>query len=138
MKVISALMKIFSIGTIVAGPFIAILLEAVFAEILIILLDINPVSYYLTPVFLLIYTILHLFISQGLLFGDDIFTIYLMKFQKRAEILHIGLYHLIWMVLLYAGIHIVLGLMSGWLTYSLSRKVEEELTGYADKIGIQS
>lgn len=136
MGAVAALMKIFSIATIITGPFLAILLEAAFAEILITLLGINRISYCLTPVFLLLYTILHPFISQGLLFGDDIFTIYLLTFRKMAEVLHIGLNHLSWVVLIYAGIHIFLGLMSGWLAYSLALKVEEELAENHNNIRI--
>ncbi|MBN2366154.1 MAG: hypothetical protein EH225_09230 [Calditrichaeota bacterium] len=138
MGAVAAILKIFSIGTVIAGPFLAILLEALFAEIFISLLGVNRLSYLLTPVFLLIYTIIHPFISQGLLFGDDIYTVYLLTFRKMASVLHIGLEHLVWVALIYAGVHAVLGLISGWIAYALPRKVEQELIRSTDKSGIRS
>ena len=138
MGTVAALLKIFSIGTVITGPFIAILLEAVFAEIIITVMGVNRLSFLFTPVFLLLYTIIHPFISQGLLFGDDIYTVYLLTFKKIASILNIGMNHLVWVALIYAGIHIILGLFSGWLAFSVARKVEEELTRQTENIGIHS
>jgi hypothetical protein len=46
--------------------------------------------------------------------------------------------HLLWVALSYAGIHIILGFISGWISYSLPRKVEQELIQSADKLEIRS
>jgi hypothetical protein len=138
MGMVAALLKIFSIGTVITGPFIAILLEALFAEMIITVMGVNRLSFLLTPVFLLLYTIIHPFISQGLLFGDDIYTVYLLTFKKIAGILNIGMNHLIWVALIYTSIHIILGLISGWLAFSMARKVEQELTHQTDSIRIHS
>jgi hypothetical protein len=138
MGVVAALLKIFSIGTVIAGPFIAILLEAVFAEFIISLLGVNRLSYLITPIFLLLYTIIHPFISQGILFGDDIYAVYVSTLKKIANVLNLGLDHLIWIALLYAGIHVILGSLTGWIAFSLAQKVEQELTRTTDNIGIRS
>jgi hypothetical protein len=127
MGAVAALLKIFSIGTVIAGPFIAIVLEALMGEILISLLGINRLSYLMTPILLLLYTIIHPFIAQGILFGDDIYKIYLLMLQKIADTLHIGYGHLIWVALSYASIHVLLGLLTGWLAFALPRRVESEM-----------
>ena len=101
-------------------------------------MGVNRLSFIITPVFLLLYTIIHPFISQGLLFGDDIYTIYLLTFKKIASILNLGMNHLVWAALVYATAHIILGLFSGWLAFSVARKVEQELSLQTDNIRIHS
>ncbi len=137
MGAVAALLKIFSIGTVIAGPFIAIVLEALMGEILISLAGVNRMSYLLTPVFLLLYTIIHPFIAQGILFGDDIYKIYLLTLQKIADTLHISYSHLLWVALSYAGIHVLLGLLTGWLAFALPRRVETEMMQSEKNIRIQ-
>lgn len=134
MGAVAAILKIFSVGTVTAGPFLAIWLEAIFAEVLITSFGINRFSYFITPVFLLLYTIVHPFITQGLLFGDDIFTIYLLTFQKLAEVFRIRPEKMVWIAMSYAGIHVLLGLFSGWMAYSLAIKVEQEVIRSTKKV----
>jgi len=127
MGAVAAILKIFSIGTVIAGPFMAILIEAVIGEILVTLLGVNRISYLLTGMILLLYTIIHPFISQGIIFGTNIYKIYLQTFSRLAEIIHVDSSHLLWIVAGYAGIHALLGALAGWLAYRLPRRVEKEL-----------
>ncbi len=126
MGAVAAILKIFSIGTVIAGPFLAILIEAAMGELLISLLGIHRLSYLLTSVILVLYTIVHPFFSQGLIFGVGIYKIYLETFTRFAEILGIGLHHLLWVALGYAGVHVLLGVLAGWIAFSLPRRVEAE------------
>lgn len=127
MGAVAAILKIFSIGTVIAGPFMAILIEAVMGEILVTLLGVNRISYPLTGMILLLYTIIHPFISQGIIFGTNIYKIYLQTFSRLAEIIHVDSSHLLWIVAGYAGIHALLGALAGWLAFKLPRRVEKEL-----------
>ena len=127
MGAVAATLKIFSVGTVIAGPFMAILIEAGIAEVLISLLGVNRISYIITSVTLCLYTIVHPFIAQGFIFGDDIYQIYLETFRKISFILSIDLTYLTWIVILYAALHIILGFIAGWLAYSLSVRVGQEL-----------
>ncbi len=127
MGAVAAILKIFSIGTVIAGPFMAILIEAIMGEVLITLLGVNRVSYLLTGTLLLLYTILHPFISQGIIFGTNIYKIYLQTFSRLAEIIQVDGSHLLWIVAGYAGIHALLGALAGWLAFQLPRRVENEL-----------
>jgi hypothetical protein len=128
MGAVAATMKVFSVGTVIAGPFMAILIEAGMAEILVSLLGINRFSYTGTSIILCLYTIVHPFIAQGIIFGDDIYRIYLETFRTLSLLFNIDLAYLVWIIIFYAFIHIILGFMAGWLAYSLSIRVDQELS----------
>ncbi|UCF65470.1 MAG: hypothetical protein JSW33_06465 [bacterium] len=127
MGAVAATIKVFSVGTVIAGPFMAILIEAGIAEILISIFKINRFSYILTSVTLSLYTIIHPFISQGIIFGDDIYQIYLETFKKIALIINLDPTYLIWILLFYVTIHFCLGFFVGWFSYSLSVRVSREI-----------
>jgi len=127
MGAVAAILKIFSIGTIIASPFLAILMEGLIGEIILTVLGTNRFSFVLTGIVLLLYSVLHPFISQGIIFGTDIYKIYLETFKRLGEVLHIPTSHLLWIIMAYAGLHLILGFIAGWMGFKLSRKVEEEL-----------
>ena len=127
MGAVAATLKIFSVGTIIAGPFMAILIEAFLAEVLISLFGVHRFSYVLTPVLLQLYTMLHPFLAQGILFGTDIYTMYLETLRSISRLVHLETRHLLWVVISWAGIHALLGATAGWLAFSLCRRVEREL-----------
>jgi Na+/H+ antiporter NhaB len=56
--------------------------------------------------------------------------------QKIADTLHIGYGHLIWVALSYTGIHVLLGLLTGWLAFALPRRVESEMLQAGKKTGM--
>jgi len=128
MGAIAAILKVFSVGTVIAGPFMAILIESLLAEISISLLGIHRFSYLFTAGLLSLYTIIHPFIAQGIIFGENIYKIYLEIFQKIAQLLHIDIQYIGWILLLYAVVHLILGTTAGWFAYSLSTRVNREFT----------
>ncbi len=123
---IAATLKIFSVGTVIAGPFIAILIESLIAEVLISLLGVHRFSYVMTASALSVYTIFHPFISQGIIFGENIYKIYIETFQKITQLLQLEFSYLIWIILIYVFLHLILGTTSGWLAYSLALRVKKE------------
>jgi len=135
MGAVAATLKIFSVGTVIAGPFMAILIEAGIAEVLVSLLGINRFSYISTSITLSLYTIVHPFIAQGLIFGDDIYEIYMDTFRKISLVLNFDLIYLAWIVIIYATIHVILGLAAGWFAYSLAIRVGTELREASVRLG---
>jgi len=123
---IAATLKIFSVGTVIAGPFIAILIESLIAEALVSFLGVHRFSYVITANALSVYTILHPFISQGIIFGENIYKIYLETFQKITQLLQLDFSYLIWIILIYVFLHLILGTASGWFAYSLALRVKKE------------
>lgn len=132
MGIIAAILKIFSVGTVIAGPFMAILIESVLAEILISFLGIHRLSYVITATLLTLYTIIHPFIAQGIIFGDNIYKIYLETFKKIADLMQINIIYLSWIIMVYTTIHLILGISSGWFAFSLATGVKRELNKSAD------
>ncbi len=137
MGTVAAILKIFSVGTVIAGPFMAIVLEALFGEILLSLLGRHLLSYILTGVILLLYSMVHPFISQGIVFGANIYKIYLDSFTRVAELLHIPARHLLWIIAFYAGVHALLGATAGWIGYLLPRRAEYEYAQLKQNSGEQ-
>lgn len=127
MGAVAAILKIFSIGTVIAGPFIAILIEATLAEILISVFGINRISYLSTGIILLLYTILHPFLAQGLIFGANIYKIYLETFRLTAKFFKLDYQYLGLIFLAYVAVHLSLGTIAGWLGWLLPKQVEFEL-----------
>ena len=111
----------------------AILIEACIAEILISFLGINRLSFILTSMVLVIYTIIHPFISQGIIFGANIYKVYLETIQKVADVFHTSYQYLAVIVLLYILMHALLGGISGWIAYSLAKRVENEYGQLAEQ-----
>lgn len=126
MGTIAAILKVFSVGTVIAGPFMAILIEAFIGEVMISIFGINLFSYVFTSSILTLYTIVHPLISQGLIFGENIFKIYLETFRQIANLFNIDVAYLGWIIVVYAGIHFILGAISGWLAFSLATRVKKE------------
>lgn len=133
MGTIAAILKIFSVGTVIAGPFMAILIESILAEILISFLGIHRLSYVIIATLLIVYTIIHPFIAQGIIFGDNIYKIYLETFKKIADLMHIDIIHLSWIIMVYITIHLILGISSGWFAFSLAIGVKKELNKSVDQ-----
>ncbi len=127
MSAVAAILKLFSIGTVIAGPFMAILLEGLLAEIIVSIFGVNRFSYLFTGIFLLLYTIVHPFLSQGIIFGDNIYKIYLEMFQEFSNLIQIDSQYLWFVIIAYAGFHLLLGSIAGWTAFVLAKRVEKEL-----------
>lgn len=127
MGAIAAMMKVLSVGTVIAGPFMAIMIEAAIGELFISLLGISRWSYVFTAATLLIYTPIHPFIAQGLIFGTNIYSIYLETFNQIGRILHIDSGSLWLIVGGYILFHAVVGATAGWIAFSVARRVQKEV-----------
>lgn len=127
MGAVAAMLKIFSVGTVIAGPFLAIMIEALLAELLISLLGVNRPGYLFTGITVLVYTILHPFLAQGLIFGTNIYKIYLETGHQIMRILSLDLKHIGFVFLGYFILHAAIGGFAGWLGWILPRQAEQKL-----------
>jgi hypothetical protein len=128
MGAIAAFLKIFSVGTVIAGPFMAILIEATIAEVLLLLFGTNRLSYIITASSLTLYTVVHPFISQGIIFGDNIYKIYFESFRRFSELFDIGLNYLGLIIAGYVLVHLAIGITAGWVAYSIATRTKDELS----------
>jgi hypothetical protein len=124
---VAALLKIFSIGGFVLGPFWAILVEALLAEIIITTLGLRRLSCMLAGVVLLAYTTVHPLIAQRVLYGSGIIQIYLEMLDRGRGAL--GLQDAsLWLVVGAWLLAItILGSVVGLAGHRLGREVEQRV-----------
>ena len=127
MGAIAGIIKLFSIGTVIASPFLAILAEAALAEVIVSILGFKRLGCFIAGIFVVCYTVIHPLLAQGLIFGTDIYTIYLETFRRVAEVLGVQSGKLLWIIVVYVVIHILLGAAAGWMGYKLPGRVAGEL-----------
>ncbi len=128
--VIATLIKLFSIGGVVLGPMIGILMEALLAEV-----ALSAFGYPRHTGFLLAgilgvgWTMVQPFITGALLFGRDTMEVWLDLVNQGGRILGIQSNAALWIILLLAAFHVVLGALSGWLAWSTGRQLTVRLGG---------
>jgi ABC-type thiamin/hydroxymethylpyrimidine transport system permease subunit len=123
--VIATILKLFSIGSVVVGPMIGILAEALLAE-LILTLSKRPSR----PAFMLagslgvLWTLLHPFFTGLLLFGRSIVEVWLATIQEGSRLLglQVGSGALILAILLILiFIRVIVGGLAGWLAWDVGK-----------------
>lgn len=124
---VAALIKIFSAGTVIAGPFFAIILEGLIAEITITLLGINRIGFMAAGAAMVGYTVIHLFVSQMILFGGRILEVYWATAQQIGRYLHLQGEHLTLFIAAYFGGHLLAGSLAGWFAFRVARSAQTEL-----------
>lgn len=124
---VAAMLKIFSVGTVIAGPFLAILIESVIAEAICVLLGRNRRGFAIAGAAVLCYTVLHPFITQGLLFGGRVYEVYWATARQIGEWLGLQVVHLTLFVGLYLFVHALIGGLAGLFAFRLARAVQFEL-----------
>jgi len=124
---VAAMLKIFSAGTVIAGPFLAILIESAIAEAVCSLLGCNRRGFALAGAAVLCYTVLHPFITQGLLFGGRVYEVYWATARQVGEWLGLQVVHLTVFIGFYLSVHVLIGCLTGLFAYRLALAVKVEL-----------
>lgn len=120
--VIAMVLKLFSIGSILIGPMIAILMEALLAEIVLSLFkQPSMLACLLAGVAGALWTMIQPFVTGILLFGRELFTIWLDLLDLGERLFGIGTNAAIIIVILLALVYILIGLLSGWLARSIGK-----------------
>jgi len=124
---VAALLKIFSTGMVIAGPFLAILLEALCAEFIVILFGTGRLGCILAGTVVVGYTALHPFITQAFLYGGRIFEVYWAIFQQIKSWLHLEFVHFAFFIGFYITVHALIGAAAGWYAFHLAQSAEAQL-----------
>jgi len=124
---VAALLKIFSAGMVIAGPFLAILLEALCAEVIVMLFGTGRLGCILAGAVVVSYTALHPFITQAILYGGRIFEVYWALSQQMGSWLHLEFVHFAFFVGFYMTVHALVGAAAGWYAFHLAQSAEVEL-----------
>lgn len=128
--VIAMLLKMFSLGGVIIGPMIGIFSEALIAEVIL-----SIASRPSRPIFLLagglgvLWTLVQPFFTGLLLFGRGPFVIWLDLLDQGARLFSINASAALWIVAVMAGVHLLIGGISGWLAWDISRQLRVRLQG---------
>lgn len=129
MGVIAMLLKLFSLGGVVIGPMVGIISEALVAE-LILSISARPERW----VFLLagmlgtLSTVIQPFVTGPVLFGRTLFVVWLDLIDRSSRVLGLDP-KAIWAVLLiYVGVHLIAGILAGWVAWDLGRQLQTRLS----------
>jgi hypothetical protein len=130
--VIVLLLKLFSIGSVVVGPMVGILAEALLAEII---LSAFPrprrLAFMLAGAVGVLWTLVQPFFTGWLIFGRDMFIIWLDLIDEGARLLRLDSSAALWIVLGLLLIRVVLGALAGWLAWSAGARLRQRVAAPA-------
>jgi hypothetical protein len=128
--VIALMLKLFSIGSVVMGPMVGILIEAGIAEIVLTAFG-QPrrLSFVLAGALGVLWTLAQPFLTGIVFFGRDIFVIWLDLLDKGSRLFGIDAAAAIWILLALGAIHLALGAAAGWLAWGSGHLLRARLDG---------
>lgn len=128
--VIATLLKLFSIGSIVIGPMIGILFEALLAE-LVLMLFAKPsrLAFMLAGAVGVAWTLVQPFFTGWLIFGRDMFIVWLDLIDEGSRILGLDSNAALWIFGVLLVIRIVAGALAGWIGWNVGQRVQARLSG---------
>jgi hypothetical protein len=119
--VIATILKMFSIGSIIIGPMIGIMAEALLAELMLSLFG-KPgrLAFICAAMLGALWTLVQPFVTGLLLFGRDLFSIWLDTLDLGARLFGLAGRAEIWIFLALVLVYLVIGALAGWLAWWLS------------------
>jgi hypothetical protein len=128
MGIVVALLRILSIGGVILSPTIAIIMEALLIELAMTLSRrVTALSSSIGGMLVLLWTFVHPFVVQPLLFGLPMLTIYKRTIVSGSQILGIDPANIIVILGALLIIHGIVGIVAGMVGWRFSTKVLETL-----------
>jgi hypothetical protein len=126
---VACFVRIFSVGSIIISPLISMAIEAIIANVIILIFSKNVFSFILAGITIVTYTFFHKFIAQGILFGKGIFKMYIDVLNESSKILGIDIHYAFLIIFLLILLHIILGIITGISAFYLANQAKKRL-GY--------
>jgi hypothetical protein len=128
---VSALLKAFSLGSIVLSPMFSILAESLLAELGLALTGGQPRRgpLALAGALAVLWSFFHPFVGQGLLAGQAMVEIYRRTLEAGARLLHLDPHAVPIIVLALVVLHLAVGATAGILACGLGRQLSRRLQG---------
>jgi len=124
---VAASLKLITIPGFNITPFIAIIVEGIIGELVFTVLSYNFISSLITGSLILIYTLIHSFVMQGVFFGFNIYNVYIdiinsigKSINYKGEISYL-------VIPLIVFIYILLGSLAGWFGWAAANRAKEIL-----------
>lgn len=128
--IIAMVLKLFSIGSAIIGPMVGILAEALIAELI---LDgfkrPSMSSFIFACAGAALWTLVHPFVTGLLIFGRNLFVIWLDLLDAGARLFGIPYQAAFWIVFFLVTIHLLAGGIGGWLAWRLGCMLKIRLGG---------
>jgi hypothetical protein len=124
--VIAMLLKLFSIGGVVVGPMVAILFEALIAEIVLSAMG-RPrrASFVLAGAAAVTWLLIHPFLTGLLFFGRSLFVVWQDLLDLGNRVLGLDPSAAVWIVLALVTIYSAVGAAVGWVSWDLARTLKK-------------
>jgi ABC-type thiamin/hydroxymethylpyrimidine transport system permease subunit len=126
--VIAMVLKLFSIGSIVVGPMIGILAEALAAELV---LDLFPrpnrLAFMLAVMAGALWTLVQPFVTGLLIFGRGLLSIWLDTLDQGSRLFGLDSHAALWIILGLVALYLAVGAVGGWLAWNLGRLLAARL-----------
>jgi len=126
--IVTAILKMISIGGVKVGPLGAILIESLLAELaLFVARTPRRWSFVFAGALATSWNFFHKFIFMWLLFGKGVYEIYLKMIAEGARLLRIDLRYGLVIIVALLLVRVVVGGLAGWLAWDLGRAVRARL-----------
>ncbi len=124
MGIVTAVLKLFSLGQFVYNPMIAIFMEAFLAELVLSLAG-KPSrkSFLVAGALAISWSFFHPFLTWGILAGQGLATLWTETIDEGARALGLSQDAVFLIVAILLGIHIVAGLLAGWLGWQVGQRI---------------
>ena len=125
---VTAILKMFSLGGIVINPMIGIVAESLLAEIVLTALG-RPrrVSFIAAGAIATFWPLVHPFFTQGILAGVGLFTIYTRTLSNGARLLGLNPAAVAIIISALVGIYLLIGAVAGWIAWGAGHTVHARL-----------
>ena len=128
--VIVMILKMFSIGSIVIGPMVAILMEALIAELVLSLFRTpSRVAYILAGGLGVLWNLAHPFVTGPILFGRDMISVWLDTLDMGSRLFGIPNSAAFVILAILAGIYLIIGGSAGLIAWNVGRSLQHRLRG---------
>jgi hypothetical protein len=126
--IITAILKMISLGGVVVGPLVAILAESVLMELgLLVAREPRRWGFVLAGVLAIAWNFFHKFIMMYLLYGKGVYDVYVGMVKQGASLLHIDASYALVIIVILLLIRILAGALAGWIGWDLGRVVRDRL-----------
>lgn len=127
---VATILKLFSLGSVVVGPMIGIMAEALVAEVVLSVLG-RPSrpSFVLAGALGVLWTLVQPFVTGLLLFGRELADIWSGILEQGSQLLTLDTSAVLAIVLALVALYLVIGGLAGWLAWDAGRLLQSRLRG---------
>lgn len=126
-SLICCTIKLFSFSGFMLSPLLSILAEGILAEVLLRVLPVSRIGYIGAAFGVILYSTVHYFLAQGVLFGHSVYMLYLRLLESVSSFFNIPMTLGIVVLIVIIAIKLMLSLVVGWLAWDVQRELHERL-----------